>query len=106
MVDILNSGIDGQKASIQKGFNVGKLKNMENWVAWFLAELCKAETGVQKDKRNQHWTELVRACLAPHIAGSSPAVWEFPSAMVGFPWSLLVVNHEVEVNMNQKRNRS
>jgi hypothetical protein len=26
------------------------LKNMENQVAWFLAKLCKAEKGVQKDK--------------------------------------------------------
>jgi hypothetical protein len=45
------------------------LKNIENRVAWFLAELCKAEKGVQKDKRNQRRTELVRGrCLAPHIA--------------------------------------
>ncbi len=29
-----------------------ELKNIENWVAWFLAELCKAEKGVQKDKQN------------------------------------------------------
>jgi hypothetical protein len=28
------------------------LKNIENRVAWFLAELCKAEKGVQKDKQN------------------------------------------------------
>jgi hypothetical protein len=35
------------------------LKNVENRVAWFLAELCKAEKGVQKDKRNQRRTELV-----------------------------------------------
>jgi len=27
-----------------------ELKNIENRVAWFLAELCKAEKGVQKDK--------------------------------------------------------
>jgi hypothetical protein len=26
-----------------------ELKNIENRVAWFLAELCKAEKGVQKD---------------------------------------------------------
>jgi hypothetical protein len=26
------------------------LKNFENRVAWFIAELCKAEKGVQKDK--------------------------------------------------------
>jgi hypothetical protein len=25
-----------------------ELKNIENWGAWFLAELCKAEKGVQK----------------------------------------------------------
>jgi hypothetical protein len=37
-----------------------KLKNIVNRVAWFLAELCKAEKGVQKDKRNQRRTELVR----------------------------------------------
>ncbi len=37
-----------------------ELKNIENRVAWFLAELCKAEKGVQKDKRNQRQTELVR----------------------------------------------
>jgi hypothetical protein len=30
-----------------------ELKNIENRVAWFLAELCKAEKGVQKDKRYQ-----------------------------------------------------
>jgi hypothetical protein len=29
------------------------MKNIENRVAWFLAELCKAEKGMQKDKRNQ-----------------------------------------------------
>jgi hypothetical protein len=38
-----------------------ELKNIENRVAWFLAELCKAEKGVQKDKRNR--TEVVRGCL-------------------------------------------
>jgi len=27
------------------------LKNIENRVAWFAAELCKAKKGVQKDKR-------------------------------------------------------
>jgi hypothetical protein len=37
-----------------------ELKNIENRVAWFLAELCKAEKGVQKDKRNQRRTEVVR----------------------------------------------
>ncbi len=31
----------------------------------FFAELCKAEKGVQKEKRNQRWTELVRECLVP-----------------------------------------
>jgi hypothetical protein len=30
-----------------------ELKNIENRVAWFLAELCKTQKGVQKDKRNQ-----------------------------------------------------
>jgi hypothetical protein len=34
-------------------------KNIENWVAWFLAELCKAAKDVQEDKRNQRRTELV-----------------------------------------------
>jgi hypothetical protein len=38
-------------------------KNIENRVALFLAELCKAEKGVQKDKRNQRRTELVRGCV-------------------------------------------
>jgi len=41
-----------------------ELKNIENRAASFLAELCKAEKGVQKDKRNQCWTELVRGYLA------------------------------------------
>ncbi len=36
-----------------------ELKITENRVEWFLAELCKAEKGVQKDKRNQRRTELV-----------------------------------------------
>jgi hypothetical protein len=31
----------------------------------FFAELCKAEKGVQNEKRNQLWTELVRECLVP-----------------------------------------
>jgi hypothetical protein len=44
-----------------------ELKNIENWVAWFLAELCKAEKGVQKDKRNQSRTEVVRGCLGLSI---------------------------------------
>jgi tryptophan 2,3-dioxygenase len=39
-------------------------KNIENWVALFLAELCKAEKYVQKDKQNQRRTELVKGCLA------------------------------------------
>jgi len=38
-------------------------KNIENRVALFLAELCKAEKGVQKDKRNQRRTELVKGCV-------------------------------------------
>ncbi len=37
-----------------------ELKDIENWVAWSFAELCKAEKGVQKDKRNQRRTKLVR----------------------------------------------
>jgi hypothetical protein len=36
-----------------------ELKNTGNRVAWFLAELCKAEKGVQNDKRNQRRTEAV-----------------------------------------------
>jgi hypothetical protein len=28
---------------------IKELKNIENRVAWFLAELCNAEKGVQKD---------------------------------------------------------
>jgi hypothetical protein len=42
-------------------------KNTENWVAWFLAKLCKPAKDVQEDKRNQRRTELVRACLAPRL---------------------------------------
>jgi hypothetical protein len=38
-----------------------ELMNIENRVAWFLADLCKAEKGVQKDMRNQRLTELVSA---------------------------------------------
>ncbi len=45
-----------------------ELKNIEKQVAWFLAELCKAKKSVQKDKANQRGTELVRGCLAPHLA--------------------------------------
>jgi hypothetical protein len=45
-----------------------ELKNIENRVAWFLGELCKAKNSVQKDKANQHLTELVRGCLAPRLA--------------------------------------
>jgi hypothetical protein len=37
-----------------------EVKKIENRVAWFLAELCKGEKGLQKDKRNQRRTELVR----------------------------------------------
>jgi hypothetical protein len=37
-----------------------ELKNIENRVAWFLAELSNAKKCVQKDKRNQLRTELVR----------------------------------------------
>jgi hypothetical protein len=35
-----------------------ELKNIENRVAWFLAELSKAEKGVKKYKQNQRRTEL------------------------------------------------
>jgi hypothetical protein len=41
-----------------------ELKNIENRVAWFLAELRKAEKGMQKDKRNQRRTELVRGVFS------------------------------------------
>jgi hypothetical protein len=41
-----------------------ELKNIENRVAWFLAELCKAEKGVQNDKRNQCRTELVTGAFS------------------------------------------
>jgi hypothetical protein len=44
-----------------------ELKNIENRVAWFLTELCNAETGVQKDKRNQRRTELVRGYLTSRL---------------------------------------
>jgi len=30
----------------------------------FLAELCNAEVGVEKDNRNQRWTELVRGLIS------------------------------------------
>jgi hypothetical protein len=33
-----------------------ELKNISNRVAWFAAELCKAEKGVAKDKRNHRRT--------------------------------------------------
>jgi len=50
-----------------------ELDNIENRVAWFLAELCKAENGVQKDKRNQRRTELVRGVFsASHCDGKVP----------------------------------
>jgi len=39
-------------------------KSIQNQVACFLAELCKAEKGVQKDKRNKHQTARY-GCLAP-----------------------------------------
>jgi len=48
------------------------LKNIETQVAWFLAELCKAEKRVQKDKGNQYRTELVRGCLGP---ASTYSLW-------------------------------
>jgi hypothetical protein len=44
-----------------------ELKNIENRVAWFLPELCKAENGVPKDEQNQRRTELLRGCLAPRF---------------------------------------
>jgi type III secretory pathway lipoprotein EscJ len=47
---------------------IQELKNIENRVAWFLAELCKAKKTVQKDKANQRRTKLVRGCLAPRLA--------------------------------------
>jgi hypothetical protein len=40
-----------------------ELKNIEKWVAWFLTKLCKAEKGVQKDKRNQCQTKFIRGCF-------------------------------------------
>jgi hypothetical protein len=43
-----NSGIEEQQNCFFKLFE--KLKNIENRVAWFLAELCTAQKGVQKDK--------------------------------------------------------
>jgi hypothetical protein len=48
-------------------FTFFELKNIENRVAWFLAELCKTKKSVQKDKANQRQTELVRGCLAPRL---------------------------------------
>jgi len=46
-------------------------KNIENQVAWFLAELCKFEKGVQKDKRNEFRTELVRGWSPPRLNTSN-----------------------------------
>jgi hypothetical protein len=46
-------------AFFSKSFFFEELKNVENRVAWFLVELCKAEKGVQNDKRNQRQTELI-----------------------------------------------
>jgi hypothetical protein len=70
-----------------------ELKNIENRVAWFLAEPCKAEKGVQKDKRNQRRTELVRGCLAPRfhnlqgpvqtVTGPSEVLKQFLERSVG-----------------------
>jgi hypothetical protein len=40
------------------------MKNIENQVAWFPAELCKAKKDVQKDERNQLRTELVRVVFS------------------------------------------
>jgi hypothetical protein len=61
----------GAEETIEWFFNLfEELKNIENRVAWFLAELCKAKKGVQKDKRNQRQTKLVRGCLAPHAANT------------------------------------
>jgi hypothetical protein len=43
-----------------------ELKNIGNWVAWFLTKQCKVEKGVKKKKQNQCLTKLVRGCLSPH----------------------------------------
>jgi hypothetical protein len=52
-----NIGNEENSRELSSSFE--ELKNTGNRVAWFLAELCKAEKGVQKDKRNQRRTELV-----------------------------------------------
>jgi len=57
-----NIGNEGQQNDLHFFFE--ELKNIENRVAWFLSELCKAEKHVQKDKQNQRCAELVRECLS------------------------------------------
>jgi hypothetical protein len=47
-----------------------ELKNIENRVAWFLAEVCKAKNSVQKDKANQRQTELYG------VISASPGTWD------------------------------
>jgi hypothetical protein len=52
-----NIGNEENSRELSSSFE--ELKNTGNRVAWFLAELCKAEKGVQNNKRNELWTELV-----------------------------------------------
>jgi proteasome lid subunit RPN8/RPN11 len=59
--DAKNIGLEhcteGQQEMLFSVFE--ELKNIENRVAWFLAELCKGGKSLQKDKRNQRRRELV-----------------------------------------------
>lgn len=68
-------------------FFVEELKNIENRFAWFLIELCNAETGVQKDKRNQRRTELVRGLfnvLPLVVMRNAVAQYKYKLIMEGF----------------------
>jgi hypothetical protein len=53
--------------------------NIENRVAWFLAELCKAKKGVQKDKRNQPAGQSsLGGCSSPSPIGLDIGVFLLP----------------------------
>ncbi len=65
-INAQNTGIEERQVFVSHFFEV--LQNIENQVAWFLAEQCKAEKGVRKDKRNKRRTAFVRGCLAPRAS--------------------------------------
>jgi hypothetical protein len=62
------------------------IKNIENQ--------CKAEKGMQNDKRNQRRTELLKGCLAPH-----PQIWFW---FWFKKWNLILV----QILLAQTRNSS